>query len=376
MKKIVILTMKPLLNYGGILQAFALQKYLTSLGYDAYTTYPTDQPLLSMVAINMKRFIRSLTLKTAYISVDEENNMIGRNTSEYVKNYIRLVDFKKCVQKKPGYWGALIVGSDQVWRSAYVNVRPYLFDFAKNTDVLRVSYAASFGRDDMTEYSTRLLGYTKELAGRFDAMSVREKSGIQLAEQYWEVRASQHIDPTMLIDKEIYDKQISTAGMRLKKLKDHVFVYILDRNDTNKRICRAIENLLNVQSYEILPERPISRKHFASNTSRYALPPVEQWLIGVRDAEYIVTDSFHGVVFSILYNKPFVVIANKLRGLSRLTSLLELFGLEDRLITSKEQIDETLINRQIDWAEVNAILDSERRRSHRYLIANLKSVNS
>jgi exopolysaccharide biosynthesis predicted pyruvyltransferase EpsI len=95
-------------------------------------------------------------------------------------------------------------------------------------------------------------------------------------------------------------------------------------------------------------------------------PPVTQWLRAFMDAEFVVCDSFHGAVFSIIFNKPFLIIGNKKRGLTRFYSLLKLYGLEDRIITDNED-NLSVINKIIDWESVNSILNSMRKKSYTYL---------
>jgi len=95
-------------------------------------------------------------------------------------------------------------------------------------------------------------------------------------------------------------------------------------------------------------------------------PPVEEWIRGFIDAEFVVTDSFHGTVFSILFNKPFVSIGNKGRGLSRFTSLLKMFKLENRLIFNSEYCNLDNLN-SIDWERTNSILRDKREKSLRFL---------
>lgn len=97
-------------------------------------------------------------------------------------------------------------------------------------------------------------------------------------------------------------------------------------------------------------------------SSYVSSPPLEQWLRGFREAEFIITDSFHATVFSIIFNKPFVVYANKGRGAARFMSLLSLFGLEDRLIFKSKDLDGLTLN-SIDYDRVNKKIDYLRSKS-------------
>lgn len=99
-------------------------------------------------------------------------------------------------------------------------------------------------------------------------------------------------------------------------------------------------------------------------------PPVEEWIRGFMDAEFVVTDSFHGTVFSIIFNKPFISIANESRGTTRFTSLLKLFQLEDKLVHSLSDFNLTGY-KEINWENVNSILEREKTSSIQFLKENL-----
>lgn len=109
-----------------------------------------------------------------------------------------------------------------------------------------------------------------------------------------------------------------------------------------------------MKAFDIMPKTPTSYKEFSCNTEKYILPHVAQWLKSFNDAKFIITDSFHGTVFAIIFNRPFIVVGNKERGLARFTSLLRLFKLEDRLVDSAEEAMK-IVDAPIDWKRVNSI---------------------
>ena len=119
---------------------------------------------------------------------------------------------------------------------------------------------------------------------------------------------------------------------------------------------------------EVMPEE-IFNKH-TKDISKCIFPSVSKWLAGFRDASFVVTDSFHGTVFSIIFNKPFISIANKKRGVSRFTSLLKIFGLENRLISSREEISDHLLD-GIDFDRINDIKEEWQKKSLGFLKDNL-----
>jgi len=122
-----------------------------------------------------------------------------------------------------------------------------------------------------------------------------------------------------------------------------------------------------------MPSTCNSRKEFHKNPERFVLPPVTQWLQSFMDAKFIVTDSFHGCVFSIIFNKPFIAIGNEGRGLTRFISLLKVFKLENRLMLKSSELTDTLIFSDINWDQVNEIIKLEQARSTEFLNKNLKS---
>src|SRR5690606_34704024 len=246
-----------------------------------------------------------------------------------------------------------------------------LFDFADGQQITRLSYAASFGKDDLLEYSPELLVQSKRLAQQFNAISVREDSGIELVKKHWEMDAECHVDPTLLFDKEHYEGLVIGSEVGGMKKEGNLFAYVLDRNGVKGEIIDKVSKALKLQDFEIYPPKAKDRKEFYSDPEKFQLPPVEQWLKGFMDAEFVITDSFHGTAFSIIFNKPFLAIGNKDRGLARFLSVLKLFGLDNRLITDTAQVSAELLKKKIDWDKVNSIRNSEAKRSLSFLKSNL-----
>jgi hypothetical protein len=123
-----------------------------------------------------------------------------------------------------------------------------------------------------------------------------------------------------------------------------------------------------------MPKKRLAEEEVTDeNVEFFKYPCPSQWLKGFQDAEFIITDSFHGTVFSILNNKPFIALGNEMRGMSRFKSLLRMFGLQDRLVLSPSlERTKSLIDRDIDWLKVNSILDRERAKALNYLKENLE----
>lgn len=369
--KVLILTHALGPNYGGILQAYALQVCVKRQGVDPATSNYHSIWMKEWVVAHVRYMIRRVV---HYIkpSISDLPPFVDKytvnKTLRFVDKYMSLVPMYEL--RNPKFvtnYSTLIVGSDQVWRQAYVPVDKYMFDFAENLDIKRISYAASFGRDDLSEYSPELIVKTARLAKKFDAISVREDTGVNIVKQYWGVKADQHVDPTLLLDKEHYEVLIAEDEQNVTKSEGDLFAYVLDRDDKKERLIDDAAKALDLTPFEIMPPKPTSRKELKNNLDKFQLPPVTQWLKSFQDAKFVITDSFHGCAFSIIFNKPFIAIGNKRRGMARFTSLLKLFGLEDRLVSDVSDVTEELLKSKIDWKKVNGTIIEEKVRSTNYL---------
>lgn len=366
--KIGLLTLPPTFNYGGILQAFALQQTLKNLGHETYLIDRREsaKPYSYFLELKIKNFIHNLLgNKRDWVFSDQEykerQRLISKNTKQFINKYItpRTVEF----DKSEGFYNiekfdAYIVGSDQVWRPKYTsNIYDFFFDFLKDTQAKRISYAASFGTDKW-EYNTKQTSKCKELIKKFNAVSVREDSGVNLCRKMFNTEAILVLDPTLLLTKQNYLDIIDFS--KTMKHDGELMTYILDKGIDKRKIVDLFIERTNFKEFNLaLSERD-------KNGHLQPAPPVESWLQGFNDAKFIITDSFHGTVFSILFNKPFVAIGNIDRGLSRFSSLLKLFNLENRLATSPETFEE-LFNTEINWVEVNHILNKKREYSLNFL---------
>ncbi|HLT41983.1 MAG TPA: polysaccharide pyruvyl transferase family protein, partial [Sphingobacteriaceae bacterium] len=263
-----------------------------------------------------------------------------------------------------------VVGSDQCWRPKYSpQIANYFLDFASNEqEIKRISYAASFGVSNW-EFNEEDTFLCSKFAQKFNAISVREDSGVNLVKKYLKQEAVHVLDPTMLLDTGDYvritenEKAVLSAG----ELK----VYILDRSLKKGNIVEVLERRLGLRKFEVLPKKRFGIDKY-DNIEDFIYPGPVQWLQGYRDAKFVITDSFHGTVFSILFNVPFLVIPNSSRGVARFESLLKVFGLEDRLINNIDDFDtEKVIDSAIDWEMVNEKLAQERTKAIQFLNVNL-----
>ena len=267
---------------------------------------------------------------------------------------------------------SFVIGSDQVWRGRFGRVPTYLLDFLPDDDRrMKVAYAASFGTDDLSEYSAELLTETRRLAQRLNHVSVRERSGVELCEKAWGVEALHVADPTLLLPPDTYRK---LAAESVPTAQDNQFAtYILDKSRGVLSQVEIVSRALGVDAVSLLPADPTSIIEYRRHPKQYARPSVEQWLHAIGSARFVLTDSFHGTVFAILHNVPFITIVNRSRGAARFESLLGELGLVSRMIEPGEQIDQTLLAGRIDWDSVNSALCVMRENSMTYLARALRS---
>lgn len=357
-------------NYGGLLQNYALQQVLKKLGHEVITLDQTNVPVSKcrIIASYVKTCVLKLIGKGSgrkhYFQLGKELEAIIRQHTQYfVDKYIvhtqpmyKSEDFRNyCINNKIDL---LITGSDQVWRPQYnYNIYRSFFDFAEGLNLKRIAYAASFGVDawEFTEEQTLMC---KRLIEKFDFISVREESGVGLCEKHFNQCAEHVLDPTMLLDKEDYEKLVYHENE--PESPGDLFTYILDESDEKRDIIKKVADSLNLVPFSVMPKCRANR-NTVKQIEDCIYPPVTKWLRAFMDAKFVVCDSFHGAVFSIIFNKPFLVIGNKERGLSRFESLLKLYNLEDCIITGNEIVS---ISKNIDWRKVNSIRDSQKIKSY------------
>ena len=326
--KIGILTQPLLNNYGGTLQNFALQVVLRKLGHEPVTIdcNPKSSLLgywLSCVKTIIYFFIPSKRRSFAVHSRRKyRNTQFERFTKENI-TLTKMVCHPTDTIIKNHRIEAIIVGSDQVWRPKYnQHIKDMFLGFVKNPKIRKISYAASFGTDEW-EFSDSQTIMLQPLIRKFAAVSVRELSAVGLCKQHLGADAVQVLDPTLLLDKSDYMK---LCGMIPKEQNEFIFAYILDITSEKKEILENVrkELCLSIQYYTAEANASLS---------------VEEWIAKFRDASYVVTDSFHGTVFSIIFNKPFKCLQNKKRGSSRFDTLLSLNNSGTIAEKKKESMD-------------------------------------
>lgn len=337
--KIGVLTLALHTNYGGILQAYALQTVLKRMGHNVILI-DNVQPENWFSPFRLVYLVRSM------------------NTRRFIRKNIGVLSVEQLSTLTS--LEAIIVGSDQVWRPRiFSKVTDPFLGFAREWNIKRVAYAASFGSQEWC-YTPWQTSICAELVKMFDAVSVREESAQLLCGRYFRREAKLVLDPTMLLDVEDYRNLIKNIPASIET--GSLCTYILDGN-TDKTL--LVEQVM--QTYGMTAVVELGAGTSACRLSvLLPVPSVEHWIQGFHEASHIVTDSFHACVFSILFHKPFIVYGNPKRGMARFHSLLKLFDLEDRLVSSSDEFTGKEF-RPIDWDKVDERLDEMRKVSEGFL---------
>lgn len=373
--KIGIITLPLHYNYGGILQAYALQKVIRDMGHEVYTINP---PLNFArlkwpkgIWILFKRITKKYIFnKQEKIFKEQYQNkalpIICKETLSFVNKNIKLHRLKYFTALKETDYDAYIVGSDQIWRNYSVYDIEYCFlSFTKHWNVKRIAYAASFGVS-YWQYSRTTTKHLKKYISLFDKVSVRETEAQALCKEYLNVEPEVMIDPTLLLLKDDYIKLIGNQPQS----KGNMLCYILDDNKEKSSLISQIANDRSLSPFRVNSKV----EDIFSPLEERIQPTIEQWLRGFYDAEFVITDSFHACVFSIIFGKPFVVFGNKHRGNSRFETLLNLFNLQKRLISTFD--DYLLIrNDYLPITEINYTILSKREQAINFIKKGLNNVD-
>ena len=358
--RIGIVTQPLEMNYGGILQNWALQQVLKTLGHepitiDAYQRYSTPHYVFNWTRAFMKRMLgKKVSLPKRYKGT-LRGQLMGQFIEEHINKTEVMWDYRDDTVERYGL-EAIVVGSDQVWRAEYNSghLEDMYLHFASGEPIKKVAYGASFGVDQW-EYTQEQTAKCRSLAQEMDAISVREESGVALCREYLGINAQCVLDPTLLLDAHGYD---SIIDQDWATDEPYLAVYCLD-------ITPEKEAFFN----RLAAERGLVVRYFSFGWK--ARLTVEQWLAMLRNATVVVTDSFHGTVFSILFHRDFYTLCNPERGNTRMAGLLEKIGLQNRLLS--EHVPDISRVTEVDWTHVESQIDGLRKHSISFLGNSLKN---
>lgn len=367
-------------NYGGMLQAYALCSMLhlkcSYCQQTAYIRYTKSMPRF------YKRVLH-LTIKKLFYKIFN----IGMNFLLYVKYVKRKDKFYKfqelCVPHSEVYNthnisesvatdDIFIAGSDQIWNPAWTE-DAYFLNFVPDHNG-KIAYAASIGAN---EVSQDFLEHVVPYLRRFDFISVREESAKEILQPYLDQEIKVTLDPTLLLPREEWDK----IAVQPMIPQPYIFVYLLGEKRAHRRLIKKFARTLGLK-IAFLPHVHFHFNPadcFFADYNLYDVGPAE--FVGlVKNAEIVITDSFHGCVFSIIYGRKFWALkrhkdSDPQNMNSRLYTLFRSLGLSDRLIADEDaDYDAAYLNKEIDYGKVEKSLDSLRKDSSDFLLNAIETV--
>jgi len=360
--KIGIVTFEWANNYGALIQSHALQSVLMERGHQVeiikYRPKIPASLLKRILAKNPKKLIKKwLSLYHNYLFNKFRRQFLNRTSKTF-----RSIQSFELIKDR---YDILISGSDQVWNPKWLDQitdmhKIYLLSFLGNNTKI-ISYAASFGTGEIDSFSPEWYKIFNTELSKFDAISVREKSGIQLVEKLTKRKdAVSIVDPTLLLNKHKYSKIISNRRIR----KKYVFSYMLHGYDNDaSSINSYIANKQNLNIINCNAKDSFLRKN-------YKFPSPPKWLKLIKNARFVVTNSFHGVVFCLIFHKPFVVLSiqgemGKMN--SRIIDLLSAVGLKERIVNHDGLLMDKLVEKSINWEEIDTKVNSLRNEAFNFL---------
>ena len=318
-------------NYGAILTCYALAESLKAAGYK--------------------------TKVVKYVPPNRYSPFPG-GLSEAFSSHFDLTDTVENAEdfrKLNDVADTFIVGSDQVWRWWQGRFGYDYFLAGISSNKKKISYAASFGKDRF-EGSSEVKDKVRFYLNDFDAVSVREDDGVEICRRDFGIDAVRVLDPVFIADRKIYDDLADAAAE--KHEKPFIAAYIINKTQKAADIISAAKRFYSIES--------VSETNDAAVDKKSAKVSVEQWLYDIKNCELLVTDSFHGLCFAVM----FVYIPHLFRGYSRIATLLNLLGLNGRSALSDDaETFEEVLRSPIDYGKVNSVLKVEKERSLSWLLA-------
>lgn len=374
--KVGIMSMQRICNYGSFLQAYCLKQMIESLGHQVeYVDYTPGRPILSedySRGMYLKSLVRetavsvAVELEPALFFAPENVRRALRFKRNYMKKYVPMLGVGK--QNRHAQVDTLVIGSDEVFncfqKNPQVGFSRELFGHGNRAERL-ISYAASFGNTTLDEI--RNAGLEQELTrllGAFDAISVRDGNSSRIVESLVR-KPEEHMDPVLMYD---FSRQIPDV-CDLEKFMV-VYAYRGRITEEESRCIQAFAKERGLKTVSIGGVQPFCDMYVEGN-------PFEI-LDYIRKAEYVVTDTFHGTIFSVINHRKFVSFVRSGHGKAygnqeKLVDLLSRLGLQDRIAQSGSALSE-IIDDPIDYESVDAVIDRQRRHAMAYLADNLKNL--
>ena len=367
MKKVELITLQNVPNYGSVLQCYATEQIIKKFGYEIETINylperMTKIGMLKNIKEKSKRLHNSILLRTiariiifpSYLLRFKTFQLFRKNNLNMTKKIYKVYeDFERNIP----YADIYCTGSDQVWNSDWNNEidKALFLEFVPKGKKC-IAYAASFGKEKLDNAEKE---ETKTMLTKYKYISTREKSGVEILNSLG-LKGENVLDPTLLLTGEEWRKISSKRFLNEK----YILVYNLNRN---KKIDNYAKKISSKTGYKI-KYLSYQLHEFYKKGKMYCNPKVEDFIALIDNAECVVTDSFHAVAFSINLSTPFAIVYPK-KFSTRLQSILSILDLNDRVVKN----DNTeVINNMINYKEVQEILNKEREKSLQWFETALK----
>lgn len=358
-KRIGILTFHNVINYGGVLQCYALQEFLKKLGaevqvikYNSIHIKKANQLINSSGVKNLIKSILAFPLNFKRMKNYQKFINYNLNLSKEINSYEEL---KKYCEKE---LDCVIVGSDQVWNSDITQKENKIY-FLEGINVEKVSYAASTGDNKKDDLNLISKNYPQ-----FTAISVREESTKKLLLKInSDYKISVNVDPVLLINTKTWYQKVSQSKKMNEKF---LLLYILNPDYRIKPISKIITTQKKLNKIYTFSKKKFGVKNAKSIATSGPL----EFLKYFCNATFVLTNSFHATVFSIIFKKEFFVILPSKRP-ERIKDILKLFHLEDRIINSPDEAKDK-INKAINYTKINETINLEVKKSKEYLQSIIK----
>ena len=361
-------------NYGSVLQALALQKFLENNGVDIIDlNYNASAPTKlinwfvnrNSVELMLGKIKEAKSNKN--ICTDERFKIRANRFTEFKNKNIKMTklcrtnsQLKEIAEK----YDVFICGSDQIWSPALLNPMFYLSFVDEKKK--KISYAPSFGVIETSKFKKKKIA---KLLKRFDDISVRETQGQELVKELIGKGVTVQVDPTMLLKKMQWEEYTDKEALEKEK---YIFCYLLTPNE---EYIESVRKFAEKKGYKVVIV-PTIKGPF--NTGFEEIPEAgpSEWLNLIKNAEYVFTDSFHGCIFSTIFEKEVFLFKrfsddSKKSENSRIYTLTKWLGIEDHLI-DKNNIKDIYYLNIINYERVNKLVEEKASESAKWLMDTLK----
>lgn len=357
MKKVAIITLNHGFNYGNKLQNYAVQRIYEKMGLEVETIrfYPKGLKVsASAQSKNLLHYVKRLANRfeqRIYASrINQRNNSFETFNCTVLKMTSETYTPETYSTIQEDKYDFFSVGSDQVWNTYFFDFTPmYFLDFVHNNDK-KIAFAASFGVDDI---SPKYRDYAAQELNKFRVISVREEQGKKILHDIGGIPSTVVLDPTLVLTADDWEYAINHSNINIAS--SYILTYFL--GGMRSKIRKIIFSYARDHGYKVINLNDLHNKY-------YSCGPFD-FVRLIRYSTVVFTDSFHATCFSLQFHKQFWVVPRRSQGKdmgSRLSSLLNMVGLTDRILTEEKEID-----KEIDFLQSDKILSYERDRASQFL---------